>query len=96
MHIKHITPITFGSLHAKYKNDDGTFFFQPIVAMATVEEEIFDKKQDVIHPVVVWEEEGFEIENGETGNFVGIELGIEYGATDKTSNTEKQVEITFD
>lgn len=75
MNIKHITPITFGNLHAKYKNGDGTFFFQPIVAMATVEEEITPggEKYNVIHPVVVWEEDGFDVEDGETGNFVGIE-----------------------
>lgn len=91
MNIKHITPITFGSIHAKYKNEDGTFFFQPIVAMATVQEEVEGTRFDVIHPVVAWEEDGFDVESGETGNFVGIE----YGGTDKTSNTEKPVEVVF-
>lgn len=91
MNIKLITPITFGSIHVKYKNEDGTFFYQPIVAMATVEEELEGMRYDVIHPVVAWEEDGFEVENGETGNFVGIE----YGAADKISNTEKPVEVVF-
>lgn len=59
--------------------------------MATVEEELEGMRYDVIHPVVAWEEDGFEVENGETGNFVGIE----YGATDKISNTEKPVEVAF-
>ena len=91
MNIKQITPITFGSLRAKYRNDDGTFFYQPIVAMAAVQEEIEGMRLDSIYPVVVWEEDGFDIEDGETGNYVGIE----YKTVDKTSNTEKPVEVTF-
>lgn len=86
MKIKHITPVALGTLQAKYKNDDGTFFYQPIAAMATVEEQLDGDKYDVIHPVVVWEEDGFEVESGDTDNFVGIE----YGAVDKVLNTEKK------
>ena len=70
MNIKQITPITFGSLHAKYRNDDGTFFYQPIVAMAAVQEEIEGMRLDSIYPVVVWEEDGFDIEDGETPQFI--------------------------
>lgn len=73
MKIKNITPITFGSIYAKYKNDDGTFFFQPVIGMAVLEERSFGGKYDVIHPVVAWQEDGFEVEDGETGNYCGLE-----------------------